>query len=489
LNLNVIPTLLVVLSAQIIAAPSFPEYIYGDSELDPPFSVTRSELRSIDSPEGARAVFRGALSEISDKDKNSPYALDALMTLAEECIRFGAASDPNAVKLDILDSAARYGVELPREPRLGVIAPPDDLDDASIIPPESIYKNVDFLYIDTPFATLRANAGETRSLRDIAVRRVDERPKGALAAARFWGVWGMSGILIASILIEPLRRRKITGFIVAPLCLALIALNFFTTLKPSDGQNAAEQNGVLVKIAENRTAVLSLPSPDGADFVVVDANGAPVPSRYNPVTQMIDAKIKSSGKYYLKISVAYFSDISDRSEEMQLAIRTLASCGLMGGAKEREFLPHRQMTRAEFVSVALRLMDALDETASSDFPDVLSDDWFYSVAASAEKEGLAHGYEDGSFRGNDPMPKIQMVTIAANVLNRMMDYPEPPDTDAALAVYTDADSIAGWSRDAVALATSANITPARADGGFYGDSVMTRGDAAVMLYRLFNKTW
>jgi hypothetical protein len=159
----------------------------------------------------------------------------------------------------------------------------------------------------------------------------------------------------------------------------------------------------------------------------------------------------------------------------------------MDGADEREFLPDREITRAEFLSVVLRVMNLIDEEAESGFPDVLRSDWFYTVAASAGKERLISGYEDGTFRGNTPIQKIQMVTIAANALQRMMSYTAVDDADEVLNAYADGEKIANWARAGVALATRAGIVPERADGAFDGGGVMTRGDAAVMLYRMFMK--
>jgi hypothetical protein len=134
-------------------------------------------------------------------------------------------------------------------------------------------------------------------------------------------------------------------------------------------------------------------------------------------------------------------------------------------------------------------MQLLDPAAESSFPDVLRSDWFYAVAASAEKERLAVGFEDGAFRGNSPIPKDQMVVIAANCLARAMDYHLTADPETLLETYNDRDTLADWAKSGIALATQTGVVPYRADGNFDPQSAMTRGDAAIMLYRLVMKMW
>lgn len=68
-----------------------------------------------------------------------------------------------------------------------------------------------------------------------------------------------------------------------------------------------------------------------------------------------------------------------------------------------------------------------------------------------------------------------------------MGYIEPTNTANYLAKYT--DSVAGWAQGGVALATRENLVIPRVDGTFKGAGSMTQGDAAIIIYRLFQKTW
>jgi hypothetical protein len=497
-NIIVTMALLAIAFANIslVTAAAPLEYLYEDAERGLPFAIPTDRLQGVETPEHARQVFRQALESLSERDKGDPMVLDALALLGEECIRRVGTDDSKAVRLDILDSALRYGVALQRELRLGVTLRSENLTAFTYKQDAGVSGDMDLIYMDTPFAVLRFDMKRAISPQGVSIKRLGAPwasawPAVISTALRFWSLWTALAIMLVSLLVESLRKNKMTRWMVLSLCLVLFFVNGLSVALWRNTPGAVEEEGVEVKIPEGMTAVLSIPLSNDADsdLTVVKVNGEPLPCKYNPVTHTMDARIKSRGKYTLKISAVYFNDVKHKSAKMQHAIRILTSCGLMDGAEERGFLPDREITRAEFLSVVLRVMDLFDESAESDFPDVLKSDWFYSVAASAQKERLISGYEDGAFRGNTAIPKEQMVTIAASALVRMMSYHSPEDVDAILRSYTDGESIPSWAKNGVALAALAGIIPERADGRFDGAGVMTRGDAAVMLYRLFSRIW
>jgi hypothetical protein len=218
-----------------------------------------------------------------------------------------------------------------------------------------------------------------------------------------------------------------------------------------------------------------------------DDSGNALVSQYNSFTKTVDATINESGEYSLDISPVYLTDIADKSEETQKAIRELVSRGVMAGSGERQFSPDRQITRAEFTDTLLSAVGLLDESATTKFTDVVKSDWYYAAAASAEKLNLISGYGDGQFHGNDPIPKDQMTVLTARIMERVMGYTTPANAEQILSEYLDFWTIQDWAKDGIAIAARAGIVPAREDGAFAPDSVMTRGEAAVMMYRLFGK--
>ena len=60
---------------------------------------------------------------------------------------------------------------------------------------------------------------------------------------------------------------------------------------------------------------------------------------------------------------------------------------------------------------------------------------------------------------------------------------------SVLDEFSDSSAIPQWSQSDIALATSANMVIRRTDGSFAPDMEMTRGDAAVVIEKLFDKVW
>ena len=108
----------------------------------------------------------------------------------------------------------------------------------------------------------------------------------------------------------------------------------------------------------------------------------------------------------------------------------------------------------------------------------------------AERYGhIINGFEDNTFRGDAVIAKDQIVSVSARTLREQMDYKTPSDVTGELSIYTDAGNIANWAREDVALATMTNLVLKRTDGKFDGSAGMTRGDAAIIVKRLFDKLW
>jgi len=236
---------------------------------------------------------------------------------------------------------------------------------------------------------------------------------------------------------------------------------------------------------------LSMPvnGHDPEFLVVVNENDEIQHSRYNPVTGTIDARIRTSGTYTLRENEVTFADIADRSQQMQDAIRQLASRGIMQGAAEGYFYPDAPISRTDLVTTIVMAFDMLDFDAQSTFTDVEPSAWYYLAVATAQQAQLIDGFADGTFRGHINIPKDQLVVMTANMLMERMGYLVPSDVEYFLARFLDREQLRSWSEDGIALATASNVLIHRTDSLFAPRSTMTRGDAAIVLYRVFSRVW
>ena len=121
------------------------------------------------------------------------------------------------------------------------------------------------------------------------------------------------------------------------------------------GYAAGRSNGkvvVAVDLPKGKTTdpvTLSLPTDSGSTTyqAVVNTAGKSTSSKYNPATVTIDGKISSSGSYTVQTNEKNFTDITNKSAEMQAAIRYLASKGIINGKTSTTFDPDGSINRAE----------------------------------------------------------------------------------------------------------------------------------------------
>ena len=104
-------------------------------------------------------------------------------------------------------------------------------------------------------------------------------------------------------------------------------------------------------------------------------------------------------------------------------VLTLASKGYMVGIGNSLFEPYREITRAEFATIAVRFLvdDAGVESLNCSFSDVSEGAWYYNFVCIANKMGWVVGYDDGTFRPNAKITRAEVVTIINRMLNRNFD--------------------------------------------------------------------
>lgn len=235
--------------------------------------------------------------------------------------------------------------------------------------------------------------------------------------------------------------------------------------------------------------IVSLPrDTDSTTYqAVVRTDGTATSSKFNPATLTMDGWVNASGTYTVKTNEKSFSDISGKSAEMQKAILYLTSKGIINGTSATEFSPDGSINRQQIAALLMRTLGKVDNTATTSFTDVSKSSGLYHAIASSQRHKIINGYSDNTFRGANVISKSQIITVSGRVLTSEMNYKAPANTGTYLGKYS--DTIPDYAQAMVALATREGLVVYRTDGTFSGDKNMTRGDAAIILYRLFQKIW
>lgn len=88
-----------------------------------------------------------------------------------------------------------------------------------------------------------------------------------------------------------------------------------------------------------------------------------------------------------------------------------AEYGLFNGYTDGSFKPDDSVTRAQFVTVLWRLAGKPECTTAVPFPDVNTASVYYPAIAWAYSNGYISGYNDGTFKPNNPVTREQTMKI------------------------------------------------------------------------------
>ena len=165
-----------------------------------------------------------------------------------------------------------------------------------------------------------------------------------------------------------------------------------------------------------------------------------------------------------------FSDVS--GEELSEAVEVLSGLGIVSGYSDRSYHPDDALTRAQFCKLAILTEGHGDQARGSAyrtrFSDVPGGGWAAPYINLACEEGLVSGYGDGRFGPDDPVTVGQAVTVVFRLLG-----------------YTAEEIGPFWPEDYLNKAVALGLLDGLpADGG----AGLTRGDAALLLYRVLRQT-
>lgn len=88
------------------------------------------------------------------------------------------------------------------------------------------------------------------------------------------------------------------------------------------------------------------------------------------------------------------------------------------GYPDGEFKPTRNLTRGEFSALIRRFAGITKQAKVNPFTDLKADYWGYNDVLAMLGAGLMSGYEDGTFRPEDPISRAEVMTVINRLLGR-----------------------------------------------------------------------
>lgn len=128
--------------------------------------------------------------------------------------------------------------------------------------------------------------------------------------------------------------------------------------------------------------------------------------------------LKGEVREEIETDVNSFPDVN-ADDWFNVTVSSLANMGAISGYEDGTFRPNEPITRAELASMAVRFYEAFEaEYEEGTFLDVDGDEWYADAIAAAEELGILGGYPDGTVRPNNNITRAETCAIVNRVLER-----------------------------------------------------------------------
>lgn len=216
-------------------------------------------------------------------------------------------------------------------------------------------------------------------------------------------------------------------------------------------------------------------------IVMTDAGGNVIPRSWYHNGKVF-AKIYETGKYDVKI--VGLTDFDDSSHKwMSEAVSYVAARGIVKGVGSELFAPDTNVTRGQFISMLMRLLNIKPQTSLvvKQFDDVEEGAYYYDALLHAKALGLVSGVGENMFNPDTRISRQDMFVMLYRAMDALGMLPEVMTEQ--WFEYNDWDDVASYasgvlqdlSRLGLVSGHAGNINPA---------GTATRAEAVQVLYNL-----
>ena len=181
-----------------------------------------------------------------------------------------------------------------------------------------------------------------------------------------------------------------------------------------------------------------------------------------------------------KISESVDLPFTDLAEDAWYsgAVEYVYAHGLMRGMSEIVFSPNTSLTRAQAVQILYNLEGQPVVSGTATFTD--AEHWAKSPIVWAQQTGVVDGYEDNSFRPENPISRQEFAQMMYNYAKyKGYDLTAKGNLDA----FPDADKMGAWAEPALAWANGNKLINGHDDGTLDPGGITIRAQAASILMR------
>lgn len=197
-----------------------------------------------------------------------------------------------------------------------------------------------------------------------------------------------------------------------------------------------------------------------------DTNVESVDVTENDITVLEADEIKTSN---------LFSDIDGHwaKEWIESAVKI----GFVSGYEDGTFKPERTITRAEF-STMLNNAIQIEITEKLNFSDVRESDWFYNEIQKSVAAGFFSGYENNTFRPNNPIKREEVAKVVAGAITTGNIEGE------GATLLKDYNTIQEWAKESVNTVYNKGYILGYPNKTYMPSKALTRGEAVKIIFEI-----
>ena len=180
---------------------------------------------------------------------------------------------------------------------------------------------------------------------------------------------------------------------------------------------------------------------------------------------------------------ASFTDLNE-AEWAGESITFLADNKMLSGYDDGTFRPNNSITREEFVTMLVRVLNLSTWGRFCEFSDVPHDSWYYPYVAAAFSEKLVNGIDEKQFGSGMNITRQDMAVMIYRAAKEKMAL-----VAGERAAFSDYDDISDYAREGVNALASVKILNGKDNGNFEPAGLCTRAEAAKvfrMIYDIYN---
>ncbi len=240
---------------------------------------------------------------------------------------------------------------------------------------------------------------------------------------------------------------------------------------------------VTVSIPYTPTAE-ELRSPESIIVWYLDGSGAPVcipNGRYDAASGSVSFSVAHWGLCAVGYHFTAFPDVTDNAWYFD-AVSFLSARGIVTGTGSGCFEPEAELSRAEFLTMAMRAYGIRPEEDGADNFFDAGDTWYTGYLVAAKRLGISKGTGGNLFAPSREITRQEMFTLLYHIITAIARLPEG-GTGKLLSDFTDASDVPLWAAEAMEALVRTGIVQG-GGGKLLPGRTAVRAEAAQVLWRV-----